>query len=248
MRFGNQRAAPVGEQVAEAQIVSQIQERCKVAYAGPHPLIPPAPYRVGGRSQTAGRLGPRQPRGFFEALQGWGGGRRERRRPLSHGASTIEAWTSVLPKDNRRSSPVRRRNGGPAVPSPALQPQRQVCAGLPGSSRRLRASASPPVRGLRAGRTPCIPAAALRAGRLRCSRAARAAEECQGWAFHCHCVRATANGAFGLLCPTHPYDSDSDDQKRVETTTIAKMAPAPIRAINAMSRGGWPSSGSGNGG
>ena len=74
MRFGNQRAAPVGEQVAEAQIVSQIQERCKVAYAGPHPLIPPAPYRVGGRSQTAGRLGPRQPRGFFEALQGWGGG------------------------------------------------------------------------------------------------------------------------------------------------------------------------------
>ena len=34
---------------------------------------------------------------------------------------------------------------------------------------------------------------------------------------------------------THPYDWDSDRQKRVETTTIARRAPAPSRAINHMS-------------
>ena len=46
--------------MAEAQIVSQVQERCKVAYAGPHPLIPPATYRVWVGSETAVHLRPRQ--------------------------------------------------------------------------------------------------------------------------------------------------------------------------------------------
>ena len=44
----------------KAQIVSEVQERCKVAYAGPHPLIPPATYRVGVGSETAVHLRPRQ--------------------------------------------------------------------------------------------------------------------------------------------------------------------------------------------
>ena len=62
----------VGEQVAEAQIVSQFQECCKVAYAGPHPLIPPAPYRVGVRSETAVHLRPRQAGLLLEPLQAMG--------------------------------------------------------------------------------------------------------------------------------------------------------------------------------
>ncbi len=54
------RGASVGEQVGEALIISQIQKRCKVQNAGPHPLIPPAPYRVWVRSETAIYLRPRQ--------------------------------------------------------------------------------------------------------------------------------------------------------------------------------------------
>ena len=42
---------------------------------------------------------------------------------------------------------------------PVLPPLRQACAGPPALSRPLRAPASPPVRELRAGCTPCTPEA-----------------------------------------------------------------------------------------
>ena len=62
-------ASLLGEQVAEAQRASQVQERCKVAYAGPHPLIPPAPYRVWVRSETAVQLRPRKTRLLLEPYE-----------------------------------------------------------------------------------------------------------------------------------------------------------------------------------
>ena len=39
-------AASLGEQVAQAQVVGQIQKRFQVMLAGPHPGLPPTPYRV----------------------------------------------------------------------------------------------------------------------------------------------------------------------------------------------------------
>ena len=62
-------ASLLGEQVAEAQRASQVQERCKVPYAGPHSLIPPAPYRVGVRSETAIQLRPRKVRLLLEPYE-----------------------------------------------------------------------------------------------------------------------------------------------------------------------------------
>ena len=59
-------AASVGEQVAEAQRVHQLQQRYHVPRVGPHSLIPLAPYRVGFRSETAVHLGPRKPRLLLE--------------------------------------------------------------------------------------------------------------------------------------------------------------------------------------
>ena len=50
------------EYVPEAQIVGQVKQCHHVPNAGPHPLIPPAPYRVWVRSETAVQLRPRQVR------------------------------------------------------------------------------------------------------------------------------------------------------------------------------------------
>ena len=59
-------ASLLGEQVAEAQRASQVQQRYHVPRAGPHPLIPPAPYRVWVGSETAVQLRPREVRLLLE--------------------------------------------------------------------------------------------------------------------------------------------------------------------------------------
>ena len=63
------RDGPRGEQVEEAQVFGQVQQRHQVPEMGPHSLIPPTVHGVGIGPQTAGQLRPRQAGLLLEPLQ-----------------------------------------------------------------------------------------------------------------------------------------------------------------------------------
>ena len=136
----------LGEQMAKAQIVRQVQERCKVAYAGPHPLIPPATYRVGVGSETAVYLRPRQVGLLLEPHQ---------------------ALREVVGKDVGSSAVVcalSRHSANPSHVRPQSPPRRDVQA----ASRGVRKQPDlPPPQDLgrtQAGRGRCSPLASPYAG------------------------------------------------------------------------------------
>ena len=61
--------APLGEEMAQAQVVGQIKQRRLMSQVGPHALVPPTSYGEGVGSETAGDLPPRQARLHLEPLQ-----------------------------------------------------------------------------------------------------------------------------------------------------------------------------------
>ena len=61
--------APVGEDMAQAQVVGQIKQRRLMSQAGPRALVPPTSYGEGVGSETAGDLRPRQAGLHLEPVQ-----------------------------------------------------------------------------------------------------------------------------------------------------------------------------------
>ena len=61
--------APVGEDMAQVQVVGQIKQRHLMSQVGPHALVPPASYGGGVGSKTARDLRPREAGLLLEPLQ-----------------------------------------------------------------------------------------------------------------------------------------------------------------------------------
>ena len=61
--------APVGEDMAQAQVVGQIKQRRLMSQVGPHAFVPPTSDGEGVGSETAGDLRPRQAGLHLEPLQ-----------------------------------------------------------------------------------------------------------------------------------------------------------------------------------
>ena len=99
--------APVGEQMAQAQVVGQVQQRHLVPEMGPHPFLPPPLHGVGIGPEAAGDLRPRQVRLLLEAHQALRGSRRGRRRFFCCGVSAVSASSRSFRRSSPGPSPAR---------------------------------------------------------------------------------------------------------------------------------------------
>ena len=104
----------VGEQVAQARVLSQLQQRQHVPRAGPYPLVPPAPHGLGMDVETAVQLRSRL---LPETARAAAGSRRGIRRCFSCNGCAIAASSRVLQEDSR---PLYPRSGSPNLPTTAL--------------------------------------------------------------------------------------------------------------------------------